>query len=152
MPRSAAAKNTREGDGRQATYSISQLAREFDITPRTIRFYEDKGLLSPRRAGTTRIYNGRDRVRLKLVLRGKRLGFSLREIADIIDMYDSEPGEVGQLEYMLRRLEQRRSLLQARRRDIELTLQELDQLERQCRSRLSSMRRHGGPGGGAGSR
>jgi DNA-binding transcriptional MerR regulator len=151
MHRIAAVKNTPAGDGHQATYSISQLAREFDITPRTIRFYEDKGLLSPRRAGTTRIYNGRDRVRLKLVLRGKRLGFSLREIADIIDMYDSEPGEVGQLEYMLRRLEQRRSLLQARRRDIELTLQELDQLESQCRSRLSSMRRQRVPGGGAGS-
>jgi DNA-binding transcriptional MerR regulator len=139
MDPAAAAKPAPAGSGTDPTYSISQLAREFEVTPRTIRFYEDKGLLRPRRAGTTRIYSGRDRVRLRLVLRGKRLGFSLREIAEIIDMYDTEPGEIGQLEYMLQRLQERRSQLQARRRDIELTLAELDQLESQCRSRLASM-------------
>ena len=147
MDPAAAAKSAPAGSGTDPTYSISQLAREFEVTPRTIRFYEDKGLLSPRRAGTTRIYSGRDRVRLRLVLRGKRLGFSLREIAEIIDMYDSEPGEIGQLEYMLQRLQERRSQLQGRRRDIELTLAELDQLESQCRSRLATMcGDHGGRG------
>ena len=85
------------------TFSIGDLAREFKVTTRTIRFYEDKGLLSPTRAGHRRIYTQGDRVRLRLVLRGKRLGFSLDEIADIIEMYDTEPGETGQLHYLLKR-------------------------------------------------
>ena len=128
---------------RETRYTITDLAREFEITTRTMRFYEDLGLLSPRRQGTARVYSPRDRVRLKLVLRGKRLGFSLKEISDIIAMYDAEPGEAGQLDYMLKRLDQQRTLLERRRRDIELSLEELDQLERQCRDRLAAMQ----PGG-----
>ena len=78
------------------TFTISDLSKEFDVTPRAIRFYEDQGLISPSRKGRRRIYKERDRIRLKLILRGKRLGFSLSEIKDIFDLYDSSPGEEGQ--------------------------------------------------------
>ena len=125
-------------------YSITELAREFGITTRAIRFYEDQGLLAPRRSGLTRIYSERDRVRLKLVLRGKRLGFSLKEIAAILDMYDAEPGESGQLQYMLDRLQDQRTVLERRRDDIDLTLAELDVIESQCRQRLNAMLTRGG--------
>jgi len=120
-------------------YTISQLAREFGITTRAMRFYEDQGLISPGRAGTTRIYSARDRVRLKLVLRGKRLGFTLKEIANILDMYDAEPGEAGQLQYMLERLQEQREVLEKQRDDIDLTLAELDVIESQCRQRLNDV-------------
>ncbi len=120
-------------------YSITELAREFGITTRAIRFYEDQNLLAPARAGLTRIYSGRDRVRLKLVLRGKRLGFTLKEIAAILDMYDAEPGESGQLQYMLDRLQEQRDVLEKQRNDIDLTLAELDVIESQCRQRLNTM-------------
>ena len=79
----------------KSVFSIGLLAREFDVTTRTIRFYEDQGLLSPRRRGQTRLFDQRDRTRLKLILRGKRLGFSLSEINEIVDMYDAPPGETG---------------------------------------------------------
>jgi DNA-binding transcriptional MerR regulator len=120
-------------------FSISQLSREFGITTRAIRFYEDQGLLAPARSGTTRIYSTRDRVRLKLVLRGKRLGFTLKEIAAILGMYDAEPGETGQLQYMLDRLQDQREALEKQRDDIDLTLAELDVIEAQCRQRLNAM-------------
>lgn len=125
--------------GEQERFSITHMAREFEITTRAIRFYEDLGLLTPARAGTTRIYSNRDRVRLKLVLRGKRLGFSLKEIADILDMYDAEPGETGQLQYMLERLQDQRQALERQRDDIDLTLAELDVIESQCRQRLNAV-------------
>ena len=121
------------------TYSIGDLAQEFGVTTRTIRFYEDKGLINPRRDGLKRVYDHRDRVRLRLVLRGKRLGFSLDEIAGIIDMYDTEPGEIGQLEYMLRRLAEQRQTLLQQKKDLEQTLEELDQIEAQCLKRLAGM-------------
>lgn len=120
-------------------FTITQLSREFGITPRAMRFYEDQGLISPARSGTTRIYSTRDRVRLKLVLRGKRLGFSLREIADILGMYDAKSGESGQLQYMLERLREQRDVLEKQRDDIDLTLAELDVIEAQCRQRLNSV-------------
>lgn len=120
------------------------MAREFGITTRAIRFYEDQGLLAPTRSGLTRIYAERDRVRLKLVLRGKRLGFSLKEIAAILHMYDAEPGETGQLQYMLDRLQDQRVVLEKRRNDIDLTLAELDVIESQCRQRLNAMLTRGG--------
>ena len=123
------------------THSISDLAREFGVTTRTIRFYEDKGLLNPHRIGLKRIYNQRDWVRLRLVLRGKRLGFSLDEIAGIIDMYDAEPGEIGQLEYMLQRLAEQRQILLQQKQDLEQTLKELNQIEAQCRRQLADMQR-----------
>jgi DNA-binding transcriptional MerR regulator len=120
-------------------YTITELAREFGITTRAMRFYEDQGLISPARSGTTRIYSGRDRVRLKLVLRGKRLGFTLKEIANILDMYNAEPGEAGQLQYMLDRLQEQRDVLEKQRDDIDLTLAELDVIESQCRQRLNTV-------------
>lgn len=126
-------------DSDEPTYSISNLAREFGVTTRTIRFYEDKGLISPRRDGTKRIYDSRDRVRLRLIMRGKRLGFSLEETAGIIDMYHSEPGEAGQLEYMLDRLSELKRTLLRQRQDLKQTLSELQQIEVQCRQRLAGM-------------
>ncbi|WP_238150956.1 MerR family transcriptional regulator [Kribbella sindirgiensis] len=122
------------------TWSIAELAAEYDVTLRTIRFYEDRGLLTPERRGTTRVYHPRDRVRLALVLRGKRLGFSLDEIAKIVDMYDAEPGEEGQLVYLLDQITHRRTELEQRRRDIEETLQDLAQVETRCRTDLEALR------------
>lgn len=120
----------------ERTYGISELAHEFGITARAIRFYEDKGLLTPLRDGQRRVYSGRDRVRLMLILRGKRLGFSLREIQEIIDLYHAERGEVGQLRYFLGKMQERRDSLERQREDIDLTLRELDSLEEQCRALL----------------
>lgn len=121
-------------------FSISELAHEFDITPRAIRFYEDHGLLVPRRDGQRRIYGARDRTRLRLTLRGKRLGFSLLEIRDIVDMYDAAGGdERPQLERMLAMLDKhRRSLLQ-QRSDIEAHLAEILGYERRMRQQLNRL-------------
>jgi DNA-binding transcriptional MerR regulator len=121
------------------TWSIAELAEEFGVTLRTIRFYEDRGLISPERRGTNRVFHARDRIRLALVLRGKRLGFSLDEIATIVDMYDAEPGEAGQLRYLLGQIDVRRTELEQRRKDIEETLAELDEVERRCRQDLRAL-------------
>ena len=120
-------------------YTISELAREFDITTRTIRFYEDEGLLQPRRNGRQRIYVRRDYIRLKLILRGKRLGLSLSEISDIIELYDSDQGETGQLASFLDSIRERRSVLKQQRTDIDATLRELQRIERRCRNRLKTL-------------
>jgi DNA-binding transcriptional MerR regulator len=125
-------------NGSDRTWTIAELAEEFAVTHRTIRFYEDRGLVTPQRIGTRRVYHARDRVRLALILRGKRLGFDLAEIARIVDMYDQEPGEEGQLRYLLEQIERRRAELEQRRRDIEVTLAELDAVERRCREALSA--------------
>ncbi len=121
------------------TWSITQIAREFDVTLRTIRHYEDVGLVSPERRGTTRVFHQRDRVRLALVLRGKRLGFSLDEISTIVNMYDAEPGEQGQLAYLLQQIAGRRAALEQRRRDIDETITELDIVEQRCREDLARL-------------
>ena len=118
------------------TYSISELAREFGVTTRTIRFYEDQGLLSPRREGTTRLFSPRDRVRLKLALRGKRLGFSLAEIRELFELYDVSRDEHKQLEEFLVKLERRRARLEQQREDIEVMLNEIDFFANQCRRLL----------------
>jgi DNA-binding transcriptional MerR regulator len=118
------------------TWTITQLAEHYAVTLRTIRFYEDRGLLRPERQGSQRIFHPRDHVRLGLILRGKRLGFSLQEIAKIVDMYDAEPGEAGQLRYLLDQIAVRRTELEQRRLDIEETLAELDEVERRCREDL----------------
>ena len=131
-------KTHTEPNGR---WSITELAAEFGITLRTIRFYEDQGLIAPERQGTRRIYHARDRVRLALVLRGRRLGFSLAEITTIVDMYDAAPGEVGQLRYLLEQIAARRVELEQRRRDIEQTLAELDDVERRCAEDLAALER-----------
>lgn len=120
----------------ERTYSISELAHEFDITARAIRFYEDKGLIAPAREGQRRIFSARDRVRLMLILRGKRLGFSLREIQEILDLYDTDTGKTKQLAHLLAKIQERRDSLLRQREDIDLTLQEIDRLEDQFRELL----------------
>ena len=132
-------ETARKGDSVQEQFSISELSQEFDVTTRAIRFYEDEGLLEPQREGRQRVYSSRDRVRLKLILRGKRLGFSLSEIGDIIDMYDSEPGEVGQLQYFIEKISVRRKTLKQQRDVIDVTLKELDSIENQCRKSMTRL-------------
>ncbi|WP_241049489.1 MerR family transcriptional regulator [Achromobacter xylosoxidans] len=120
-----------------STWTISELAREFDVTPRTIRFYEDQGIVSPAREGRNRIFGPRDRTRLKLALRGKRLGLQLSEILTLIDMYDGPGDTEVQLRQYLAVLAQHRATLEQQRRDIEDTLQEIAVQERQCRDLLA---------------
>lgn len=119
------------------TWTISELAREFDITPRTIRFYEDQGIVSPGREGRNRVYSPRDRTRLKLALRGKRLGLQLSEIRTLIDMYDSPSDNAMQLQQYLDVLAKHRASLEQQRRDIEDTLAEITEQERQCQVLLA---------------
>lgn len=121
----------------ESTYTIAELAREFDLTPRAIRYYEDQGLIAPARAGVQRIYTRRDRTRLRLTLRGKRLGLSLAEIRELIDMYDTAP-ESSQLERLLEVLARRRARLEQQREDIAAVLAELDAFENQCRGLLDA--------------
>ena len=130
----------------ERTWSIAELADEFGVTHRTIRFYEDRGLIRPQRRVTQRVFHPRDRVRLALVLRGKRLGFGLEKIATIVDMYDQPPGEEGQLRYLLEQIGQRREELEERRRDIETTLAELADVERRCLADLAGLRPADGTG------
>ena len=118
------------------THTITELAREFDITTRTIRHYEDEGLLAPRREGQNRLFSQRDRVRLKLALRGKRLGFTLAEIRELFDLYDLARDEKRQLEQFLTKLEKRRTSLEQQREDIEVMLNEITFFESQCRKLL----------------
>ncbi|MEO7727447.1 MAG: MerR family DNA-binding transcriptional regulator [Burkholderiales bacterium] len=119
------------------TYTITELAQEFAITTRTIRHYEDEGLLSPRREGQNRLFSQRDRVRLKLALRGKRLGFTLAEIRDLFNLYDLARDENRQLQEFLTKLEKRRDLLKQQREDIEVMLNEITFFEGQCRKLLA---------------
>jgi DNA-binding transcriptional MerR regulator len=120
----------------RSEFSISELAREFDVTPRAIRFYEDQGLISPRRDGQRRIYTARDRTRLKLTLRGKRLGLSLSEIRELIDMYEPGQDERPQLERFLAVLESHRASLLQQRVDIEAQLSEIQTFEKRVRKQL----------------
>lgn len=107
------------------TFTIGDLAREFGVTLRTLRFYEDKGLLTPKRHGTSRIYNRRDRARLKLALMGKKVGFSLVEIKEMLDLYDLKDGQVTQLKVSLDRFESQIDLLKQQKQDIEQAIEEL---------------------------
>ncbi|WJF91466.1 MerR family DNA-binding transcriptional regulator [Paraburkholderia bonniea] len=120
-------------------YTIAELAREFDVTPRAIRFYEDQGLLAPSRegpGGLRRVYSGRDRTRLKLTLRGKRLGFTLSEIRDLLDLYDSPTDTVPQLQAFLATVARHREVLERQREDLNTTLEELTQYEAEARTLL----------------
>jgi len=126
------------------TCGIAELAREFGITTRTIRFYEDQGLITPGRAGQRRVYAPRDRVRLKLIMRGKRLGFSLDEIREMIDIYDSDPTEKAQLHLVLAKIAERRAALTRQQRDIASMLGELAELEERC-SGLLEEKEEGAP-------
>ena len=119
------------------TFTISELATEFDVTTRTIRHYEDEGLLNPRREGTNRLFGNRDRVRLKLALRGKRLGFSLAEIRELFNLYDLARDEKQQMQEFMTKLERRREMLEQQREDIEVMLNEITFFENQCRKLLT---------------
>ncbi len=113
------------------TYSISDLARELDITTRTIRFYEEQGMLNPERRGQERVYSARDKVSLKLILRGKRIGFSLAECRELIELYDPS-GNHKQLETFMRKIAERREQLRQQLLDIEQMQLELDTAEERC--------------------
>ena len=117
-------------------FSVNQLAETLGVTPRAIRFYEAKGLIAPRRAGTTRVFDRRDRARLMLVLRGKRLGFSLAEVREFLDLYDTDRTHVIQATMLLGRVRTRIEDLKHQRRDIEQTLKELLAVERETQSAL----------------
>ena len=119
-------------------HSISELADEFGITTRTIRFYEEKGLLAPSRNGQTRVYSASDKVRLKLILRGKRLGFTLEESRDLIDMYDPAHGNVDQLQRLIQKIEHKEALLQRQLQDIAGMQQDLDTVRQRCYQALQS--------------
>ena len=119
------------------TYTISQLASEFDITTRTIRFYEEKGLLQPARRGQQRLYSGADRVRLNLILRGKRIGMSLQESQGIIEMYDPEHGNVEQLQQLLSNIEQKKSQLRAQLQDLQHMLAEMKEIQNRSQQALT---------------
>ena len=123
------------------SFTIAELAREFDITPRAIRFYEDMGLLAPARAGRNRVYTQRDRTRLKLTLRGKRLGLALQEVKQLVDMYDSPADTTPQLQAFLAVLAEHRRLLERQREDIDATLQEITQHEARSRKMLADRSR-----------
>jgi DNA-binding transcriptional MerR regulator len=123
--------------GTARTYTITELAAEFDVTSRAIRFYEDVGLLQPQRAGRNRVYSAGDRTRLKLTLRGKRLGLALSEIKQLVDLYDADSGSTQQLEAFVAVLAEHRRLLEQQREDIEITLAEIAQHEQRCRVLLA---------------
>jgi DNA-binding transcriptional MerR regulator len=119
------------------TYSISELANEFGITTRTIRFYEEKGLIAPKREGRKRLYSPADRVRIKLILRGKRIGMSLQESVDLIDMYDPQRNNEQQLQSLLANVDERRAALLQQRKDIDDMLAGLDEVQALCATALS---------------
>ena len=121
----------------EQTWTIAQVADEFGITHRTVRHYEDLGLISPERHGTKRLFRRRDRTRLQLILRGKRLGFPLDQIRTIIDLYDAPRGKRSQLQYVLDQIDDRRTDLEQRRRDLDDALTELDRFEDRCREDLA---------------
>lgn len=145
-PRAAAPPAGRPG----ATYPISALAKEFALTTRAIRFYEDCGLLTPARVGGARVYGERERVRLKLILRGKRLGLALAEIGEILDLYEVARNERAQLAKFLVVLAERRARLLQQKEDIDATLAEIDGAERECRRRLKEAAARPGARGRAG--
>ena len=119
------------------TFSMTQLAREFELTSRAIRYYEQEGLIAPSRRGRPRVFSLRDRTRLRLIQRGRRLGFSIAEIREILDLYDSGAGERGQLVHFVRKIRERRASLEVQRRDIDAILEELDRVEAACLDQLA---------------
>ena len=143
-PRHAAASPARE-----PTWTISELSHEFALTTRAIRFYEDEGLIAPARSGRNRVYGERERVRLKLILRGKRLGLALAEISDLLDLYEIARNERAQLARFLDLLSERRGRLLQQKEDIDAVLAEIDGVERECRRRLKAEAAPSGSGPGA---
>lgn len=120
-------------------YTITELTREFGVSTRTLRFYEDEGLINPERRGRTRLFRPADRRLILEILRGRRIGFTIAEIRDIIRVYKDPPGEVGQLEMLMAKVSEKREELRQKRRDIEETLAELDNVEEACLTRLAEI-------------
>ena len=135
---STAARNKAAKATAAKSFTITELATEFDVTPRAIRFYEDVGLLEPQRAGRNRVYSQRERTRLKLTLRGKRLGLSLQEIKQLVDMYDSPSDTAPQLEAFLLVLRSHRKTIELQLEDIRVTLEEIAQHEARCERLLEA--------------
>jgi DNA-binding transcriptional MerR regulator len=131
-PDRQAEKNAAKAKSEAPLYSIGDLAGEFGISTRAIRFYEAKGLIAPERVGSNRIYKRRDRARLILILRGKRLGFSLEEIAEYLNLYDSDPSQIAQTRLLLQKVEMSVAELEGKRRDIEAALADLGDIRDQC--------------------
>jgi DNA-binding transcriptional MerR regulator len=120
-------------------YSITELTREFGVSTRTLRFYEDEGLIHPERRGRTRLFRSADRRLLQEILRGRRIGFTIAEIREIINVYKEPPGELGQLKLMMKRIDEKRDELRQKRKDIDETLQELNHAEEACLTRLAEI-------------
>ena len=127
------------GAGVDKFYTITELTREFGVSTRTLRFYEDEGLINPERRGRTRLFRPADRRLIQEILRGRRIGFTIAEIRDIIKVYKDPPGEVGQLEMLMNKVIEKRDELRQKRRDIEETLAELDNVEEACLTRLAEI-------------
>jgi DNA-binding transcriptional MerR regulator len=127
----------RAGGAGESFLTVTQLAKALGITARTIRFYEDKGLISPQRAGSTRVYTGRDRARMILILRGKNLGFSLREIKEYLDLYDVDHTQVEQIRLLLTGVHKRLELLRTQRHSLETTITELEDIQRQAEAAMA---------------
>lgn len=136
-----AAKRTTSGALTDTFFTVTELARELSVTPRTIRFYEDKGLIAPRRAGNIRVYTKRDRARMVLILRGKRLGFSLREIKEYLDLYDVDPSQSEQIRLLLKKVRDRMDMLEEQRVALEESLLELKEIEAQTLAVLEATAR-----------
>jgi len=117
-------------------YAIADLAEEFGISTRAIRFYESKGLLTPERVGTTRVFRRRDRARLILILRGKRLGFSLRDISDYLSLYDAQ-SQLRQTQMLVTKVDERLSLLEAQKADLETTIAELKEIKKLAEDQIA---------------
>jgi DNA-binding transcriptional MerR regulator len=135
MPQEDMPENAESG----SLYTVTQLGAELGITARTLRFYEDKGLITPQRAGTTRVYAARDRARMILILRGKRLGFSLREIKEFLDLYDLDPTQATQMKTLLKKVHLRIARLQDQRVALEQSMAELRQVEAQAEAALRAL-------------
>jgi DNA-binding transcriptional MerR regulator len=125
----------------ETLYSVTELAELLEVTPRTIRFYEQKDLISPQRAGKTRVYTHRDKARLQLILRGKRLGFSLAEIKEYLDLYEIDRTQQSQLHLLLTKVNKRIASLEAQQRDLQQTLAELYQVQTEAKQALSARMR-----------
>lgn len=130
---------SRENEIVEKLYTITELTREFGISTRTLRFYEDEGLLHPERRGRTRLFRASDRRLIQNILRGRRIGFTIAEIREIILVYKDPPGESGQLKLLMKRVDEKREELRQKRRDIEDTLAELDNIEEACLGRLAEI-------------
>lgn len=120
-------------------YSITEMTREFGISTRTLRFYEDEGLIHPERRGRTRLYRPADRHLIAQILRGRRIGFTISEIREIVQVYSEPPGEAGQLKLLIRKVEEKRDDLRQKRKDIDETIDELDNIEETCLNRLAEI-------------